>query len=132
MHTDVAVGWPHLQHMMEIPRPGIEPELQLQPMPQLWQCQILRLLCHRGNSAAGLLNAVPALILTSCVAVSKSPNLSGPQSSYLHIKREELRNAQVSFSFGMSGSSVTPSVPCFLVRVISSPLGCCGFYARCV
>ena len=32
--------WLHLWQM-EIPRPGIESELQLQPTPQLWQCWIL-------------------------------------------------------------------------------------------
>ena len=40
--------WQHLQHM-KVPRLGIESELQLQPMPQLHQCQILSLLCHVGN-----------------------------------------------------------------------------------
>ena len=37
--------WP-----LEIPGPGIESEPQLRPMPQLWQCQILDLLCQSGNS----------------------------------------------------------------------------------
>ena len=40
---------PHPLHR-EIPGPGIESELPLQPMPQLWQQQILNSLCHRGNS----------------------------------------------------------------------------------
>ena len=31
--------WRHLYHM-EVPRPGIESQLQLQPMPQLQQCWI--------------------------------------------------------------------------------------------
>ena len=40
---------PHPWHM-EVPRPGTEPELQLQPMPQPWQCWIFNLLCNSGNS----------------------------------------------------------------------------------
>ena len=33
---------------MEVPGPGI------QPAPQLWQCQILNLLCHTRNSISGI------------------------------------------------------------------------------
>ena len=40
---------PHSQHV-EVPRPGIEPALQLWPAAQLWQCWILTLLCHVGTS----------------------------------------------------------------------------------
>ena len=34
---------------MEIPQPGIESEMQLQPLPQLWQCWILNPLCWAGD-----------------------------------------------------------------------------------
>ena len=34
---------------MEVPRPGIKSKPQLQPVPQLWQCQILNLLHHSGH-----------------------------------------------------------------------------------
>ena len=44
-----GVFWLHPQHM-EIPRPGIESELPLQPMPQLRLCWILNPLFHSGNS----------------------------------------------------------------------------------
>ena len=48
---------PHLQHM-DVSGPGIKSELQLWPMPQLWQCWVLKpkapgrgsnLCCHRDN-----------------------------------------------------------------------------------
>ena len=35
----VVFKWPPLWDM-EVPRPGIESDLQLQPVLQLWQCQI--------------------------------------------------------------------------------------------
>ena len=38
----------HPQHM-EVPRPGVESELQLQSMPQLWQHQILNPLYQAGD-----------------------------------------------------------------------------------
>ena len=41
--------WPHMQHM-EVPGPGMKSKVKLQSMPQLWQCQILNLLYHSGNS----------------------------------------------------------------------------------
>ena len=41
--------WLHSWHM-EVPRPGIEFDLWLWPMPQLWQQWILNPLCHIGNS----------------------------------------------------------------------------------
>ena len=41
--------WPHPQHM-DIPRPAIEFEPQLQPRLQLWPCPALNPLCHSGNS----------------------------------------------------------------------------------
>lgn len=41
--------WLHLQHI-EVPKPGTESELQLQPISQLWQCWIPNLLHHSGNS----------------------------------------------------------------------------------
>ena len=34
---------------VQVPRPGIESELQLQTAPQLWQHQILNLLHQQGN-----------------------------------------------------------------------------------
>ena len=34
---------------MEVPRPGIKSELQLQPTPQLWQHQVLNPLSYSGN-----------------------------------------------------------------------------------
>ena len=42
-------GGRHLWHV-EVPRPGIEPMLQLWPVPWLPQCQILNLLLHKGTS----------------------------------------------------------------------------------
>ena len=41
--------WLHLQHV-EVPGPGIEPELHLRTMLQLQQCWILNQLYHSGNS----------------------------------------------------------------------------------
>ena len=47
--------WPHWQHM-EVPGPGIESEPQLQPAPQLQQCQVpnpqqeLHTVCIWGNA----------------------------------------------------------------------------------
>ena len=35
---------------VEAPGPGIEPELRVQPAPQLWQCQIPNPQLHRGIS----------------------------------------------------------------------------------
>ena len=35
---------------MEVPRLGTEPETQLWPVPQVWQCWILNLLHHKGTS----------------------------------------------------------------------------------
>ena len=40
---------------MKVPRPGTESEMQLQPMPQLQQHQILKLLYQRGSSYLYLL-----------------------------------------------------------------------------
>lgn len=40
---------PHLWYM-EVPRPVIESELQMQPTPQLWWHQRHNLLCHSKNS----------------------------------------------------------------------------------
>ena len=40
---------------MEVPELGIQSELQLQPVPQLWQCWLLNPLCHSGNSKARIL-----------------------------------------------------------------------------
>ena len=48
-HLFLFLFWPHLRHM-EVPRPGTESELQLQPMPQLQQCQILNPLHLSRNS----------------------------------------------------------------------------------
>ena len=42
-------SWPHPQHT-EVPGPGIQSKLQLQPMPWLLQHWILNLLHRRGNS----------------------------------------------------------------------------------
>ena len=43
------IFWLHPQPK-EIPGPGTESMPQLQPIPQLRQCQIFNLLCHRGTS----------------------------------------------------------------------------------
>ena len=43
------VCWLHQGHV-EVPGPGTEPTLQLQPVPQLWQLWILNLLHHKGTS----------------------------------------------------------------------------------
>ena len=40
--------WPHPCHV-EALRPGAELAPQLQPVPQLWQCQIFNPLCHTGT-----------------------------------------------------------------------------------
>ena len=45
----VLFFWLLLWHM-EVLRPGIKSELQLQPMPQLQQCWIFTSLCHKGTS----------------------------------------------------------------------------------
>ena len=50
---DYGCVWSHLWPV-EIPGPGIESELQLQPTPQLGQHQILNLLCHSRNSWVSL------------------------------------------------------------------------------
>lgn len=49
--------WPCPQHM-DVPRPGIESELQLQPTPQVQQCQILNPLYDSRNSKLCLLVSV--------------------------------------------------------------------------
>ena len=41
--------WLHPQHV-EVPRPGIKPTPQLQPMPPLWQSWIINPLHHKGTS----------------------------------------------------------------------------------
>ena len=46
--------WPHPWHM-EVPRPGMEYKLLLQPNPQLWKFGILNSLCHSRNSSHSLL-----------------------------------------------------------------------------
>ena len=38
--------WP-----VEVPRPRIQPEPQLKPISQLWQCQILNPMCRKGTSS---------------------------------------------------------------------------------
>ena len=52
--------WPH-PWQTEVPRPGAESKLQLEPVPQLWQCRILNLLhqardqnphCHRNTAGS--------------------------------------------------------------------------------
>ena len=43
---------------MEVPRPGIERVLQLQPVSQFWQCQNLNPRCHRGTSGKDFLNVI--------------------------------------------------------------------------
>ena len=54
---------------MEVPRSGIEPMPQLQPAPQLQQCQILGLLCHTGafpDPASGFSVSLIPGPLTGC------------------------------------------------------------------
>ena len=34
------IFWPHTYYL-EIPRPGIKSQVQPQPRPQMWQCQIV-------------------------------------------------------------------------------------------
>ena len=41
--------WLHPQYV-DVPRPGIKPSPQLQPVSQLWQHWTLNLLCHRRTS----------------------------------------------------------------------------------
>ena len=41
-------GGPHPQHM-DVPGPGVKPEPQLRPTPELWQHQILHPLCQAGD-----------------------------------------------------------------------------------
>ena len=55
-------GWgeAHPWHK-EIPGPRIQPKLQLRPMPQQWQCQILNPLCHLGTS---YFHTLQAFVLT--------------------------------------------------------------------
>lgn len=64
---------------VEIPRPVIEPTLQLQPAPQLRQHQILHWLCHTGTSCLFLNIDVHrsgetscTLPLSSCLPASNS------------------------------------------------------------
>ena len=47
----VSYVWLNPWHM-EVPGPGTESKPQLQPMPQLQQCQVLNPLCHSRNSNA--------------------------------------------------------------------------------
>ena len=49
LHLFFLILWRHPWHM-EVPGPGIESELQLQPTPHLQQHQILNPPCHSGNS----------------------------------------------------------------------------------
>ena len=51
---------------LEVPGSGIKSKLQLQPMPQLWQCQILNPLCPSRNSCL--------LHLYLCVTYWPSPS----------------------------------------------------------
>jgi len=48
--------WLYLQHM-EVPRPGIKSEMQLQATPQLQQHQILNPPCHSRNSPLFFFNS---------------------------------------------------------------------------
>ena len=48
-HMEPLFFWPLLWHV-EVLGPGTEPESQLPPTSQLWQCWILNPLCHSGNS----------------------------------------------------------------------------------
>ena len=47
-----------------VPRPGIKSKLELQPMPQLWQCQPLNPLCQAGGGTRVLDTAeTPSILL---------------------------------------------------------------------
>ena len=77
---------------MEVPGPGIESELQLQPIPQLWQCQILNRCTTIG---------------TPCGAIKGSwESTSSPKvffisfSSPLHSSRSVAVNMNESISSG--------------------------------
>ena len=63
--------WLHPQHV-EVPRPGIKPTPQLQPMPPLWQSWIINPLHHKGTSyndyVEGIFLLSAALYLTFLLA----------------------------------------------------------------
>ena len=55
-YTSERIGY-----RLEVPGPGIEPALQLQPVPQLQQHQILNPLWVTGTSVTNLLNNYKSL-----------------------------------------------------------------------
>ena len=92
-----------------IPRPGIRSELQLQPVPQLWQCQILNPLCWTGDRTC-----VPTLqrhLWFCCTTVGSPVNFccAAKWLSYMSI------HFHILFHYGLS-QDIAYSSPCWPVE----------------
>ena len=67
IHTHTLFLWQHLQHM-DVPGPGIKPEPQMQPVPHLWQSQILNPLHYAGTS--GVRDQIRAAVGNLCLTAA--------------------------------------------------------------
>ena len=79
---------------MEVPGPRIEPELQLQPMPQLWQCQLLNLVQRSRNSKTFL----------TCIIKCQEENLH-------QFKEEELKQGNLTQLCSRRGKETNLALP---------------------
>lgn len=82
--------WPCPQHM-DVPRPGIESELQLQPTPQVQQCQILNPLYDSRNSKLCLLVSVKPKRTSKLTLylIRIAPELYSPCLFWQHLQHLE-------------------------------------------
>ena len=93
---------------MEVPRPGIKSKLQLQPAPQLWQCQILNLLHYslRWNSRTIQINHLKCT-MNGFHYIHRYVQLS-PHSIFNHFHR--LKKNPREFPLCLSGLRTQHSV----------------------
>ena len=81
---------------MEVPEPGTESEMQLQPTPQLWQCQILNPLYRTGDQTLA-----SAATLATAVGFLTHRTMAGTPPSYTfenhHTKKKKKKERKSSY-----------------------------------
>ena len=80
---------------MEVPGPVVEPVVQLWPEPQLWQCQILNLLCYMETSY----NFKWSIISNNVESLSRTSETTIIKQLYLYKK--VIAKQEIKFIFSV-------------------------------
>ena len=110
--------WLHLQHM-EVPRPGNESELQLQPTPQLQQCHIVKPLYRAGDQthASAMTQAHASAMTQATTETMPDPWSTAQQWELLFWMFWELHNINFYFYFFLVNLAIV-SFSCMLLHIL--------------